>query len=75
MYIYNQKHNNYDNNYNARNSKGIVKTEKRIQMIHWVIFTYILLTGINGPNTITATEIRNDAQVYITNTHITYIFE
>jgi hypothetical protein len=44
-------------------------------MIHWVIFTYILLTGINGPNTITATEIKNDAQVYTTNTSITYIFE
>lgn len=44
-------------------------------MIRWITFTYILLTGIAGANTITVTEIKTDAKVYITDTHITYIFE
>jgi hypothetical protein len=44
-------------------------------MIKWITFTYILFTGITGANIITVTEIKTDAQIYITNTHITYIFE
>lgn len=43
--------------------------------MYWITFIYILLTGIAGANTITITEIKIDAQVYITSTHITYIFE
>ena len=45
----------------------------------WITFIYLLLTGVNGPNTITVTEMRTDAQVYQTTTDATietnYIFE
>jgi len=41
----------------------------------WKTFVYILLSGIAGVNTITITEIKTDARVHITSTHITYIFE
>ena len=41
----------------------------------WITFVLYLLTGIAGPNTITATKYENSCYVTITKENITYNFE
>lgn len=54
---------------NSLNQKSL----KRNNM--WITFVLYLLTGIAGPNTITATKYENSCYVTITKENITYNFE